>query len=80
MTIIPGADYCVRFVPFPPDNGTGGGMVLPNAEDDGYSIYLDARLLSNMEKAKKVFDHERKHIENNDFWNGKPIDEIEDIK
>lgn len=55
MTLIPDADYCVRFVPFPHDNGTGGGMVMPNAEDDGYSIYLDAQLLSNMDKAKKVF-------------------------
>lgn len=80
MTYIPGVDYHVFWVPFPENNGTGGGAVMPNEDDDGYSIYLDARLLSNMEKAKKVFDHERKHIENDDFWNDKPIDEIEDIK
>ena len=79
MSLIPGVDFCVRFVPFPPDNGTDGGMVLPNAEDDGFSIYLDEKLLWNMRKAKKTFDHERKHIEDDDFYNEKPISEIEDI-
>ena len=37
-------------------------------------------LLWNMRKAKKTFEHERKHIEDDDFYNGKPISEIEDIK
>lgn len=80
MRYIPGADYHVFWIPFPKDNGTDGGAVMPNQDDDGYSIYLDAHLLSNMEKAKKVFEHERKHIEDDDFYNGKPISEIEDIK
>lgn len=78
MRYIPGADYYVHWVPFPPDNGTDGGAVTPN--DDGtFSILMDEKLLLNMRKARKTFAHERKHIEDEDFYNGKPISEIEDI-
>lgn len=77
MRYIPGVDFFVRWIPFPPNNGTDGGMVMPN--DDGtFSIYLDERLMGS-KKIKKTYDHERKHIEDEDFYNGKPISEIEDI-
>ena len=78
MTYIPGADYFLRWVPFPANNGTDGGAVTPN--DDGtYSVYLDEALLFNMNKAKRTWRHEEDHILNGDFDNGKPISEIEDI-
>ena len=79
MTFIPGADYFLRYVRFPPNNGTHGGMVMPN--DDGtYSVYMDIRLLDQRAKAKKTWRHEERHILNGDFDNGKPITEIEDIE
>lgn len=78
MTYIPGADYFVFWVPFPEDNGTDGGAVTPN--DDGtFSILLDEKLLSHSAKAKNTYLHEERHILNDDFYNGKPISEIEDI-
>lgn len=78
MTYIPGADYFVYWVPFPEDNGTDGGCVTPN--DDGtFSILMDSRLLTHMKKAKKAYRHEVDHIENEDFYNGKPIKDIEKI-
>lgn len=47
-------------------NDTGGvpGSVWHNA-DDSYTIFIDARL--NETEQKKVFLHEMKHIEGNDF-------------
>lgn len=78
MTILPGVDYFVRWVRFPPNNGTEGGMVMPN--DDGtFSILLDEKLLRNMQKAKRTYRHEVSHIECDDFYNGKPIADIEKI-
>lgn len=78
MTYLPGVDYFVYWVPFPENNGTDGGCVLPN--DDGtFSILMDERLLSAERKAKKTYKHEEKHILGDDFYNGKPIQEIEDI-
>lgn len=38
-------------------------------------IHLNARL--SHEAQRKAFDHEVRHLENNDFGNGKPIDTIE---
>ena len=78
MRYIPGADYHVFWVPFPADNGTDGGAVVPN--DDGtFSILLDRKLLSQMRKAKKTYRHEVDHIEGDDFYNGRPIKDIEKI-
>ena len=78
MTYFPGADYFVYWVPFPEDNGTDGGAVTPN--DDGtYSILMDERLLNQTAKARKTYRHEVHHIEDDDFYNDKPIDQIEDI-
>lgn len=75
---IPGADYFVFWVPFPPDNGTDGGAVVAN--DDGtFSILMDERLLSQSGKAKKTYRHEVGHIEHEDFYNGRSITDIEKI-
>lgn len=66
-------DYVVRVIDFPVPIG---GMVIPN--DDGtYSIYLNAR--TSWELQRRAFRHELKHIQNNDFYNGKSIEEIENI-
>lgn len=78
MRYIPGADYFVYWVPFPPDNGTDGGAVVPN--DDGtFSILMDKALINYSVKAKKTYRHEVDHIENEDFYNGRPIQDIENI-
>lgn len=77
MTYLAGADYFVRYIPFPPDNGTKGGFVMPN--DDGtFSIYLDERLMGQP-CLVNAYDHEVKHIKDDDFYNGKPISDIEEI-
>lgn len=74
MKLIENSDYFIRHLPFPVSKI--GGMVMPN--DDGtYSIYINANL--NPERQRKAFFHELKHIENDDLYNGKPIEEIEDI-
>lgn len=77
MTYLAGADYFVRYIPFPPDNGTKGGFVMPN-EDGTFSIYLDERLMGQP-ILEDTYDHEVMHITNEDFYNGKPITEIEKI-
>lgn len=78
MKYIPGFDYFVYWVPFPANNGTEGGAVTLN--DDGtYSILMDEKLLWNMRKAHKTYKHEVNHIEDEDFFNGKPISDIENI-
>ena len=71
---IDGADYFVRVVKFPVS--APGGMVMPN--DDGtFSVYLNSSL--NWEKQVEAYRHEVSHIENDDFYNGKPIEEIENV-
>ena len=78
MKYIPGVDYFVYWVPFPEDNGTDGGAVTPN--DDGtFSILMDEKLLLNAKKAYSTYRHEVCHIEDDDFYNDKPISEIEKI-
>lgn len=72
MTPIPERDYCVREVPLP--YGVNG-CVTPNADDDGFSIYINSRL--SYDQKLKAFKHEVDHIENDDFYNDKPIEEIE---
>lgn len=78
MRLIPGVDYHVIWVPFPEDSGTDGGCVVLN-EDGTYSILMDKRLLCNSRKAKKTYRHEVNHIINEDFYNGRPIRDIENI-
>ena len=40
-----------------------------------YSIYINSNL--SVEKQRKVLEHELRHIINNDFYNNKPITDIE---
>lgn len=66
--------YFVRVIPFPVDSV--GGMVTPN--DDGtFMVYINANL--SRERQMKALRHELKHIANGDFYNGRSIEEIEDI-
>ena len=74
MTLVENQDYFVRVVPFPVNSV--GGMVMPNP-DGSFSIYINSNL--SQERQKEALDHELDHIRNNDFYNGKPIQEIEDI-
>lgn len=66
----------VRIVDFPRNVGGVNGMVLLD-ESGFYNIYLNAR--ASWFQQRKALRHELDHIENDDFFNGKPIDEIEDI-
>lgn len=69
--LIEGADYFVRYVPFPPGVD---GAVTPN--DDGtFSIYLS----SNVDEAhqKEALDHEIRHIELDHLYSDNPIEIIE---
>lgn len=72
--LIEGSDYTVRLIPFPVCNV--GGMVTPNP-DGSFSIYINSNL--SQERQKEALDHELDHIRNNDFYNGIPIEEIEDF-
>jgi len=69
--IIEDADYFVRVVDLPP---RCGGLVSPNP-DGTYNVYLNAR----HDRISQIDDyiHEFEHMDNDDFHNGKPIDEIE---
>ncbi len=71
MTIIEDADYFIRVVDLPP---RVGGLVSPNP-DGTYNLYLDCK----RDKLSQIDDyiHEYEHIDNDDFYNGKPIDAIE---
>ena len=51
------------------------GIVTPNAEDDSFSIYINSRLSDDQKR--KALKHEIDHIENDDFYNEKTIEEVE---
>lgn len=72
--LIEGSDYHVRVVPFPVYNV--GGMVTPN-DDGSFSVYINANL--SQQRQKEALKHELEHIEDDDFYNGKPIEGIENI-
>ena len=64
-------EYIVRMVNLP---GSINGAV--RLSDDGFAnIYINDQL-SPMAR-RRAFDHERRHIENNDFYNDKSIREVE---
>jgi len=72
--LIENSDYYVRVIPFPVYKN--GGMVTPN--DDGtFSIYINGNL--PIERQRKALDHELDHIADDDFYNDRPITEIENI-
>lgn len=71
--IIPDVDYFVYYEMFP---WSIRGIVTPN--DDGtYSIFLNSRYPLSV--LKKTFQHEVHHIESDDFYNGKSIEEVENL-
>ena len=65
-------DLFVRIVPFP--GGSIHGTTTAN-EDGTYNVYLDAN--SVYEKQQDAYWHEYKHIACDDFYNERPIEEIE---
>lgn len=69
--IIENADYFIRLVTLPP---TVNGIVSPN-NDGTFNMYLSA----NKFPPDLIDDyiHEFRHIDDDDFYNGKPIGEIE---
>lgn len=64
-------DFHVYLLPF---DGDIEGCVTMD-EDCFYSIYINANLPPD--RQRKVLDHELNHILNNDFYNDKPIYDIE---
>ena len=74
MTILEGADYYTRIVPFPTTKV--GGLVMPNS-DGTFSIYINSRV--DEQRQRKALEHELEHIANGDFWNGKDIREMENL-
>ena len=71
MTYIPERDFIVREVNLP--YGVEGA-VTPN-NDTTFSIYINQNLSDDQKR--KALKHEIEHIENDDFYNGKDIEEIE---
>lgn len=70
---IEGADYFVYTVHF---DSSIGGAVTPN--DDGtYTVYINSN--ASPAKQAEAMAHELGHIFNGDFYNGKPIEEVEKI-
>lgn len=49
-------------VPLP---GTVREMVVPNSEDDGFSVYIDDGL--DDDQARSAYQHAMKHIDGNHF-------------
>ena len=64
-------EYIVRMVNLPGD--IHGAVRL--SEDGFANIYINDQL--SPQARKKAFDHETKHIANDDFYNDKAINEIE---
>lgn len=71
-TIIEGADYFVRVVPFPVP---AGEMVALN-EDGTYSLYLNSAYMG--EDMEKHFQHGLNHIRRDDLYGDKEIIDIEE--
>ncbi len=66
-------EYAVRVVNFPGDvlgcvKQTRDGSDFPN-------IYINDQLAP--EAKRKAFDHEMRHLENDDFYNDRTIQEVE---
>lgn len=71
-TLIEFSDYVVRVIDFP-DATIGGAVVV--GDDDFYNVYINAR--RSLESQAASLQHELRHIAEDDFYNGKPIGEIE---
>lgn len=69
--LIEGIDFFVRYMQLPKKVWA---MVTPNS-DSTYSVYIDPRRSYSQQKCD--LDHEIRHIIRDDFYNGRPIYEIE---
>ena len=73
MNYLPGADYFVYYDVFP---WSIKGLVTTN-NDGTYSIFLNQRYPLSI--LKETFQHELRHIQNEDFYNGLPIEVVENL-
>ncbi len=73
MRYLANADYFVYYEKFPP---SVRGLVTPN-EDGTFSVFINENL-SDFDKLL-TYIHEVKHIQNDDFYSGKPVEEIEHL-
>ena len=74
MIILENADYFVRLVDFPA--GTRCKALTILNEDGTFSVYLNARYPERLLFSALI--HERRHMENDDFYGEKKIAEIEE--
>lgn len=65
-------DIFIRLVNLP---STVKGITVTDGNDD-YNIYINAKL--SPDEQEKVLEHEKRHIENNDFSSLEDIEAIED--
>lgn len=68
---IDGVDFFVRLIDLP---HSVGGFVKPNS-DGTYSVYLNSRLSHHANLLS--YDHEKKHIEHNDFHRCADVQKME---
>lgn len=73
MKYLAGRDYFVVYETLP---RKVRGFVTVN-EDSTYTIVINSLLPESQRKA--TFDHEVDHIENEDFYNGVPIQKVENL-
>lgn len=66
-------DYIVRLVNLPGDIHGAARL----SEDGFVNIYINDQLSPDAQR--RAFEHELRHIRNNDFYNEKPIQEIEGL-
>lgn len=64
-------DYCVRMIDLP--GSIGGATRLSDV--DYANVYINDQM--SLEGRRRAFLHEIRHIERDDFYNGRPIQEIE---
>ena len=64
-------EFIVRMVNLPGD--IHGAVRL--SEDGFANIYINDQL--SPQARKRAYNHEKKHIQNDDFYNDRPINEIE---
>lgn len=73
MAYLPGRDYFVYYEKLP---WKIHGMVTPN-DDTTFTIIINSRLSDSQKKS--ALDHEVNHIESEDFYNGLPIELVENL-
>lgn len=67
-------EYAVRMVPFPGD--IYGCVKLTRDGTDFPNIYINDQL--SPDARRRAYDHEMRHLENDDFYNDRPIDDVEE--